>query len=297
MPRLRKARVKGLFTALITPFDSRGKVDPEALSTLVKFQIANGTEGIFPCGSTGLGPMLSKDERRLVADTVVRSAKGRVPVVVQVGAADTVTTVELAKHAEEVGADAVASLTPYYYKPGEGAAVKHLEAVSAAVQVPVFAYNIPPFTGNSLSPHTVSDLAKRGVISGMKDSSRDFLQLLDLLDSVSDDFVVMNGTEEYALYAIMAGADGLVSGGASALPELFKSLVTAQREGKGAEAMRAQAMVRGFKDIVRGSPIAAYYEILRARGVECGIPRAPLLPMDKKTAAQVISDLKALSLL
>ena len=99
------------------------------------------------------------------------------------------------------------------------------------MDIPVFAYNIPQFTGNNLAPAAVASLAKAGVISGIKDSSRDFLQLVDVIDSVPDDFVVMNGTEEYGLFAIMSGADGLVSGGASALPELFKKLVLSEWKG------------------------------------------------------------------
>ena len=289
-------KVHGLFTALITPFDAEGRVDADRISDLVRFQIAKGTEGIYPCGSTGLGPALGIDERKAVAEAVLNAAQGRVPVVVQVGSADTASSVALAKHAERKGADAVASLTPYYYKPGEEAIIRHFESISKAVSIPVFAYNIPQFTGNNLSAATVATLARRGVLAGIKDSSRDLLQLADLLEAVPDDFVVMNGTEEYALYAIMEGADGLVSGGASAVPEVFKSLVTAQRKGDYGAAMKAQALVQKVKDLVKPSPISAYYSILRERGVECGAPRAPILPMQKAGTERLMAGLKALRL-
>lgn len=289
--------VHGLFTALITPFDERGRVDPGRLSDLVRFQIAKGTEGIYPCGSTGLGPALGPDERKVVAEEVLKATHGRVPVVVQVGAADTATSVALARHAEGEGAAAVASLTPYYYKPGERAVVRHFEAISKSVSVPVFAYNIPQFTGNALSPGTVAAMARRGTIAGVKDSSRDLLQLIDLLEAVPDEFVVMNGTEEYALYAIMGGADGLVSGGASALPELFKSLVAAQRKGDYRAAMQAQSLVQKVKDLVKPSAIPAYYAILRERGVECGSPRAPFLPLEKAETERVVDGLRELRLI
>ena len=290
-------KVRGLFTALITPFDEKGRVDDEGASDLVSFQISKGTEGIFPCGSTGLGPALGLEERKAVAEAVLGAAHGRVPVVVQVGAADTDSSVVLAKHAEEKGADAVASLTPYYYKPGERAVIKHFESISKAVSIPVFAYNIPQFTGNYLSPSTVATMAKRGIIVGVKDSSRELLQLIELLDAVPDGFVVMNGTEEYALYAIMSGADGLVSGGASALPEVFKSLVVAQRKGDYRSAMDVQALIQKVKDLVKPSPIPAYYAILRARGVECGAPRAPFLPMEDADVERMIGALKSLRLI
>lgn len=297
LPRSRASKVHGLFTALITPFDLRGRIDADRLSNLVRFQISNGTEGIYPCGSTGLGPMLSLEERKTVAETVVDAARGKVPVVVQVGSADTASTVELAKHAENVGAAAVASLTPFYYKPGEKAVIKHFETVSHSVSLPLFAYNIPQFTGNNLSATTVAALAKEGTIAGIKDSSRDLLQLIDLLDAVPEGFVVMNGTEEYALFAIMSGADGLVSGGASALPEVFKSLVVAQRRGDYKAAVEAQNLVQKVKELVKPSPISAYYAILRERGVECGEPRAPFLPMEKDAAAKASRSLKELQLI
>ena len=291
------AKVGGLFTALITPFDGRGRVDIEALARLVKFQLSKGTEGIFPCGSTGLGPMLRAEERKAVARTVIESVGRKVPVVVQVGCADTASTVELAKHAEEAGAAAVASLTPYYYKPGERSIAKHFESVSSSVGIPVFAYNIPQFTGNNLAPSTVASLARAGAISGIKDSSRDFLQLLDLVEAVPDDFVVMNGTEEYGLFAIMSGADGLVSGGASALPELFKKLVESEREGSHAAALEAQATVQKVKELVKPATIPAYYDILRERGVDCGAPRPPFLPLEKKASARMAKVLTELGLI
>jgi 4-hydroxy-tetrahydrodipicolinate synthase len=290
-------RVKGLFTALITPFDKVGRVDADKLDELVRFQISKGAEGIYPCGSTGLGPMLNFEERKTIAETVVNSAKGKVPVVVQVGSADTATTIELARHAERIGADAVASLTPYYYKPGEKAVTKHFEAVSGVVGIPLFAYNIPQFTGNNLQASAVAELARSGTIAGIKDSSRDFLQLLDLLGAVPDEFVVMNGIEEYGLFAIMSGADGLVSGGASALPELFKSMVASQRVGDYKAALALQRTVQQVKDLVKSGPISAYYEILRARGIDCGVPRPPLLPLGRKDAAGAIAGLKKLRLI
>jgi len=297
MGRSRPVKVHGLYTAIITPFDPKGKVDTEAMSRLVAFQISKGTEGIYVCGSTGLGPLLDLAERRSVAKTVVESSRGRVPVVVQVGCPDTASTMKLAKHAEDEGAYAVASLTPYYYKPGEKAVVKHFEAVSKSVNIPLLAYNIPQFTGNALQPATVAAMAKDGIISGIKDSSRDLLQLLDLIDAVPDEFVVMNGTEEYGLFAIMSGADGLVSGGASALPEVFRSMVIAQRKGDYADALSAQKKINEVKDLVRSGPIASYYEILRQRGIDCGVPRAPFLQVEKLEADRMISGLKSLRLL
>jgi len=297
LARKKAPKIGGLFTALITPFDREGRVDYERLEELVRFQVSKGADGIYPCGSTGLGPMLSITERKLVAETVVKAARRKVPVVVQVGCADTGSTIELAKHAEKIGAYAVASLTPFYYKPGDKAVFKHFEAIREVVSIPLLAYNIPQFTGNNLLPATVALMAKDGTIQGIKDSSQNLLQLEDLIGAVPEDFVVMNGTEEYGLFAIMAGADGLVSGGASALPELFKSLVAAERKGDHRAAIAAQKTVLKVKELTRPSPIAAYYTILRERGMDCGAPRVPFLPLDGAIADRTIKGLRDLGLI
>jgi 4-hydroxy-tetrahydrodipicolinate synthase len=290
-------KVRGLFTAIITPFTSEGKVDTDRMSDLTRFQISRGAEGIYPCGSTGLGPMMRSEERKLVAEAVIGAARGKVPVVVQVGAADTASTVELARHAEKAGADAVASLTPYYYKPGEKAVVRHFETLSSAVGIPVLAYNIPQFTGNNLQASVVGAMARKGTVKGIKDSSQNLLQLQDLLDAVPEEFVVMNGTEEYALFAIMSGADGLVSGGASALPELFKELVASQRKGDYKGALAAHQKILRVKDLVKPGGISSYYAILRERGVDCGTPRLPFLPLEKEDREPLMAGLRALNLI
>jgi 4-hydroxy-tetrahydrodipicolinate synthase len=285
------SEIQGLFTALLTPFGKDGRVDHKALSALVHFQMSAGVDGLYPCGSTGLGPLLSVQERKELAETVVREVSGRVPVIIQVGSADTESSVELAMHAEKIGADAVASLTPYYYKLGETAVTKHFETVKASIGVPLLAYNIPQFTGNNLLPKTVASLARNSTIVGVKDSSRDVLQLLDLIEAVPDDFVVMNGTEEYALYAMMMGGNGVVSGGANAYPELFQSLVSAFKSGDLQKATSIQERILGFKEAVKNGPISCYYEILKARGIDVGSPRQPFQVLDSDEKDRLLASL------
>jgi 4-hydroxy-tetrahydrodipicolinate synthase len=290
----RAKKVHGLFTALLTPFDHKGKVNLEALAVLARFQISRGVDGIYPCGSTGLGPMLSLEERKSITKTVTAEAGNRVPVVIQVGCADTGSTVELARHAEDAGAYAVASLTPFYYKPGDAAIAKHYETIARSVSIPLLAYNIPQFTGNNLGPSAIAHLARRGTIAGVKDSSRDVLQFMDLLSAVPEDFVVMNGTEEYALFAMLMGGDGVVSGGANAYPEVFHSMVAAYDSGDLVAAASAQKRILAFRDAVKDAPIPSYYEILKARGVACGDPRPPFLPLTRDRRGRLLSRLKAL---
>ncbi len=148
-----------------------------------------------------------------------------------------------------------------------------------------------------MKPEIVAELGKRRVISGIKDSTRDILHLLDLLGAVPQDMVVMNGTEEYALFALMSGADGVVSGAANAFPELFKSMVVYYDKGDFKGALAVQRTIQHVKDILSDGPIPAYYEVLRERGVDCGRPRAPFLQTDKQASAEQISRLRSLGLL
>ncbi|HKT22536.1 MAG TPA: dihydrodipicolinate synthase family protein, partial [Nitrososphaerales archaeon] len=152
------------------------------------------------------------------------------------------------------------------------------------------------FTGNNLEPGAVVELAKLG-IAGMKDSSQNLLQLLDVISAVPDDFIVMNGIEEYGLFAMKSGARGLVSGAASALPELFRSMVTATEKGEEEKALDGQRLVQRAKAIVKSGPVAAYYEILRARGIDCGVPRRPLLPTSKSEAERMLAGIRRLGLI
>jgi dihydrodipicolinate synthase/N-acetylneuraminate lyase len=241
--------------------------------------------------------MLRIDERKIVAEVVVTEVGRKVPAVVQVGCADTPSTVELARHAERIGAYAVASLTPFYYKPGERAVVKHFESVAKSISIPLLAYNIPQFTGNNLLPQAVASLSRNGTIAGVKDSSRDVLQLLELLDLVPEGFVVMNGTEEYALFAMMMGGDGVVSGAANAYPEVFHSLVSAHDSGDLAAAASAQKRILAFREAVKGAPIPSYYEIIRSRGLECGDPRPPFLPLARDDRVRLLARVKELGVL
>ncbi len=289
----KRTKVGGLFTALLTPFDSEGNVDLEALAELVRFQTRAGADGLYVCGTTGLGPLLSLRERKSIAETVSSELSGALPIVIQVGCADTASAVDLAMHAEGLGVEAIASLTPYYYKPGDAAVRKHFEAIAKSVETPLFAYNIPQFTGNNLTAETVASMAKQGTIAGIKDSSRDVLQLLDVLDSVPDEFVVMNGTEEYGLFSLMMGGDGLVSGGANAAPELMKSLVSLHAKGDYRAAIGAQDAVLRFRTCVRASPIPAYYEVLKSRGIDCGSPRPPFVPLEKEGTRNLLRGLQA----
>jgi dihydrodipicolinate synthase/N-acetylneuraminate lyase len=166
---------KGLMPAMVTPFDDRGEVDLGATEAVVERFIDAGVDGISPLGSTGEFSHLTAGERKRFATEVVRIVAGRVPLVVGVGAAGTKEMVELARHAEDVGADAVLVVSPFYWKVGEEALFRHFAAVAESVNIPVVIYNLPMLTGIDLSPSLIARIAAECPNAvGLKDTVMSF---------------------------------------------------------------------------------------------------------------------------
>src|SRR5579864_4317560 len=165
-----KTKFRGSFTALVTPFKN-GAVDEAAFRGLVNWQIAEGTHGLVPVGTTGESPTLSHDEHKRVVEWCVEQAKGRVPVVAGAGSNSTQEAIELAGHAEEVGADAVLIVTPYYNKPTQEGLYQHFKAVNDAISIPIFIYNIPGRSVVDMSVDTMKRLYELKNIAGVKDAT------------------------------------------------------------------------------------------------------------------------------
>ena len=162
---------EGLMPAMVTPFDKRGELDLTATEAVVERFIEAGVSGISPLGSTGEASHLTADERKRFAEEVVRIVAGRVPLVIGVGATGTRETVELARHAQEAGADAVLVVSPFYWKVGEEGLFKHFATVAESVDIPVVVYNLPMLTGIDLSPSLIARLAgEYQNVVGLKDT-------------------------------------------------------------------------------------------------------------------------------
>src|SRR4051812_15362129 len=168
-------RIKGSLTALVTPFKN-GKVDEDAFRALVAWQIAEGTQGLVPCGTTGESPTLSHEEHRRVIEICVEENAGRVPVIAGAGSNSTVEAIELTKFAKSVGCDAVLSVTGYYNKPSQEGQYRHFMAVADAVDIPIILYNIPPRAIVEISVETMVRLAKHPNIIGVKDATANLLR-------------------------------------------------------------------------------------------------------------------------
>ena len=274
-------KIEGIITALITPFDERGEVDEEALKRLIDFQVKGGVNGLFLCGTAGLGAIMRKEQRIQTFRAAAKHTKGRIPLVAQVGAPSTEETVSLAKEAEAAGVDALGCVTPYYITTDDDSMLTHYKAVLESVKLPVYVYNIPRNAVNNVSPELMKRLVEAG-IAGVKDSSRDFVQVMEYLQALPSTSTVICGTDSYILPALLMGAKGAITGYANAFPEIYAQLWRAYNEGKGEEARQLQFRVNSLRKLLQKPAISPHYEALRMRGVDCGNPRAPLRAMTEK---------------
>ena len=256
---------------------------------LVRFQLDSGIHGFFPLGTNGMGPSTESEERKKVAEIVVSETAGRIPVIIHVGAADPDTSIELAIHAQKIGASAVASVTPFYYNPDNQAIVNYYTQLSEATSLPTFVYNIPRHTGNNVSVELLSQLSKIPGIVGIKDSSRDFSQLLDYLNSAPLGFNVISGTDSFIYPALCAGTQAGVSAIANAFPELLVQLYTKYEKGELNEARQIQLRIHSFRAILEKPPITPLLETLRMRGLRSGKVKLPLRSMTP-TEIQALRD-------
>ncbi len=279
----------GIIPPLTTPFSPGGKVFEKGLRELVEFQIDKGSHGLFVCGTYGSGPIMTVEERKKVHTITIEQARDRITIVAHVGTTSTAQSIELAQHAQEQGADYVASIPPYYHRHDERTVAAYFRTLVNAVEIPVYVYNNPKASGVTISPTFLKHLADIGV-KGIKDSAFSYI---DFVHSVLEmdgqpDFRFIVGTEGIALPAFMAGAKGCVSGLANVFPELMVKLWDVYKAGNYELAAKLQMQVVKARKILHipASTNAACYAVLEARGVDVGHPKKPILPIlpEKKAA-------------
>ena len=213
-------------TALVTPFKD-GKVDEAAFAALVDWQIAEGSHGLVPVGTTGESPTLSHAEHRAVVELCIKTANGRVPVIAGAGSNNTVEAVDLARHAETAGADAVLVVTPYYNRPTQEGLYRHFKAVNDAVGIPVIIYNIPPRSAVDMSVETMARLYELNNIAGVKDATGNVARVSLQRRAMGRDFIQLSGEDMTALSCMAAGAHGCISVVSNVAPRLCADLMQA----------------------------------------------------------------------
>ncbi len=289
-------QARGLIVPTVTPYDTRGDVDYGAIRALVDFLIEKGVSGLYPGGTTGEGPLLTDTERRRITETMIDQARGRVPVIVQVGALTTNATVALACHARDAGAQAVAAVTPWYYVLSEAAMLEYYRQVAEAMDgYPVYLYNIPGNTGNNLTPTTVAEIAARHPnVLGIKDSSGNMQATIEMLGIRNGAFQVITGPDGLLLAGLAMGVKANVSGNANVVPELFVAVYEAFGRGDLAAARAAQARIDVVRRILKdGADLSLFKAVAARRGVPVGGMRGPLLEAPTSAVEAAVQALEA----
>ena len=223
--------LSGTFTALVTPFRN-DEVDVEALVNMVEFQIQHGVSGLVPCGTTGETPAMSEEEDRVVVETVVRVANGRVPVVAGTGSNSTDIAIKYTRMAQEVGADGSLQVAPYYNKPTQEGLYRHFAAIAESTDLPLILYNIPGRTSVTISAETVASLAEIPNIVGVKDSTLSMNMISEVISLCGEEFDVLSGDDPMTLPLISLGGVGVISVASNVAPGAVSEMVKALLEGE-----------------------------------------------------------------
>ena len=227
----------GALIAIVTPFRN-GKVDERAFGDLIEWQIANGTNGIVPCGTTGESATLSHQEHHRVVELTVEVVNRRVPVIAGTGSNSTEEAVSLTKHAKQTGADGALIITPYYNKPTQEGLYRHYKAIAESVDLPQVLYNIPGRTGVNMLPSTVARLCGLQSIVGIKEGSGSVQQASEIAQTCGDRMIVLAGDDALTLPMMAVGGKGVISVTSNVVPSEMAQLVKAFLSGRIDEARR-----------------------------------------------------------
>ncbi|AWD04828.1 dihydrodipicolinate synthase family protein [Klebsiella aerogenes] len=268
--------IRGVLTALVTPFTASGELNLTALRQQVERQLAAGN-GIFCGGTNGEFFVLNEAEKIAVAETCVEAVAGRAPVVAHIGEVSTRETIRLGQQIAKSGVDAVSVITPWFVPLKQDELVSHYTAIADALSVPVFLYNIPARTGNTIEPQTARQLAAHGNIIGIKDSAGSYESLKGFLDAVKDidGFNVLNGPDSLIHQGFVDGCSACISGLANVAPREINAIWSTFQAGDIEASRLAQENVTGLRtDLykVAFSP-AAVKKALQLMGHEVGDSR------------------------
>jgi 4-hydroxy-tetrahydrodipicolinate synthase len=282
-----KTSFRGSFTALVTPFKN-GSVDEKAFRELVDWQIAEGTKGLVPVGTTGESPTLSHEEHRNVVEWCVDQARGRVPVVAGAGSNSTKEAIDLAQHAEKAGADAVLVVTPYYNKPTQEGLYQHFKAIDEAIGIPVIIYNIPPRSVIDMSVETMKRLWELKNIAGVKDATANVVRVSQQRAAMGPDFNQLSGEDATALGFMAHGGHGCISVTSNVAPRLCAEFQVSCLKGDYASALKVQDKLMPLHTalFIETNPAPAKYA-LSLLGKCAETVRLPMVTVAEKTRAAV----------
>jgi N-acetylneuraminate lyase len=272
----------------VTPYTKGGDIHEVSLRALVSLNLSKGVRGFYVGGSTAEAFMLSLPERKRILEIVADENGGRGTIISHVGNISTDQTIELARHAREVGVDAVSAVPPFYYGFTQDEVVAHYLAIVEAVDLPLILYNFPANAGFSLTPRLIERLRRADErIVGLKHTSMDLFDL-ERFTGIDDEFVVLSGHDEVLLGALAMGAHGAVGSTFNVMPELYIDMIAAFERGEMAAAQALQRRANAFIGHMVGSTglpqVKAALELL---GIECNGCRRPILDLEPRARSRI----------
>lgn len=282
-----KTSFRGSFTALVTPFKN-GSLDEKAFRDIVEWQIAEGTNGLVPVGTTGESPTLSHDEHKQVVEWCIDQADGRVPVIAGAGSNSTAEAIELSKHAESAGANAVLIVTPYYNKPTQEGLYHHYRAINDAIGIPIIIYNIPGRSIVDMSVETMARLYELKNIAGVKDATANMTRVTQQRAAMGPDFNQLSGEDITALGFMAHGGHGCISVTSNVAPRLCAEFQAACLKGDFAVALGLQDKLAPLHVnlFVETSPAPIKYAMSLV-GKCANTVRLPMVPASEKAQTAV----------
>ncbi len=288
-----KHGLKGVYTALVTPFDESGHLNEAIFSRFVNWQIEEGVDGLVVLGATGEVATLTSEERRRLIELTVHLAKGRVPVLVGTGTSSTRETIERTLEAKMLGSDGAMIITPYFNRPTQEGIYRHFEAINHATHFPFILYNTSGRSGRNVEVKTIERLSTLEWFKGVKESCGNFDQLMQL--QLIPHLSIMTGDDSWTLPAIATGATGVISVASNLIPRRMKRWVDQIFNGHFAEALHEhKSLLTLFDTLFIESNPTPIKEALAHFGWNMGAPRLPLCPLEEKNKERLLHVLRGI---
>lgn len=289
---MKKCLFTGVATALATPFDDTG-INIKEFEKFINFQIDSGIDALVVCGTTGEASTMTQEEKILAIECAVSTSNKRVPVIVGTGSNDTCTAIINSIMAEELGADGLLIVTPYYNKTTQKGLIEHYKAVASSVSIPIILYNVPSRTGMNISPETCFELSKIDNIVGIKEASGNISQIAKIAKLCGNDFTIYSGNDDQIIPILSLGGKGAISVVSNVKPKLTCSITNSFFQKATDEACAYQLYLLPFIDTLFAEtnpiPIKSAINML---GFDFGRPRLPLVECSDKLKESIKKYLK-----
>ncbi|HEX7065344.1 MAG TPA: 4-hydroxy-tetrahydrodipicolinate synthase [Bacillales bacterium] len=270
-------------TAMATPFDRKGNLDLRKTSQFVDYLLDNGSDSLLVAGTTGESPTLATEEKLALFSHVVKATAGRVPVIAGTGSYNTHASVELTRKAEEIGVDGVLAVAPYYNKPNQEGLYQHFKTIAESTSLPVMLYNIPGRSVVNISAETMIRLSQIDNIVGVKEASKDLVQISEIIQGTADDFAVYSGDDGVTLPILSVGGSGVVSVASHVIGNEMQEMISTFQQGHVQEAgewhRKLLPLMRAL--FIAPNPVAVK-TALQMTGMDVGGVRLPLVPLNEE---------------